>query len=81
VLPAGGEATLIVYEQDGMEYLVIMAGGHHFYDDATGRRSDRVRLAGQEVNSGQTRSKLRYAVVLVTAAIRVRDYCFGAPIK
>jgi quinoprotein glucose dehydrogenase len=30
VLPAGGQATPIVYEQDGKEYLVIMAGGHHF---------------------------------------------------
>jgi quinoprotein glucose dehydrogenase len=30
VLPAGGQATPIVYEQDGREYLVIMAGGHHF---------------------------------------------------
>ena len=41
------------------------------HDDATGRRSDRVRLAGQVVNGGQTRSDMRYrplAVVLVTAA-------------
>jgi quinoprotein glucose dehydrogenase len=30
VLPAGGQATPIVYEQDGKEYLVIMVGGHHF---------------------------------------------------
>jgi quinoprotein glucose dehydrogenase len=30
VLPAGGQATPIVYEQDGKEYLAIMAGGHHF---------------------------------------------------
>ena len=30
VLPAGGQATPIVYEQDGKEYLLIMAGGHHF---------------------------------------------------
>ena len=30
VLPAGGQATPIVYEQGGKEYLVIMAGGHHF---------------------------------------------------
>jgi len=29
-LPAGGQATPIVYEQNGKEYLVIMAGGHHF---------------------------------------------------
>ena len=30
VLPAGGQATPIVYEQDGREYPLIMAGGHHF---------------------------------------------------
>ena len=30
VLPAGGQATPIVYEQDGKQYLLIMAGGHHF---------------------------------------------------
>ncbi|MDN4056531.1 membrane-bound PQQ-dependent dehydrogenase, glucose/quinate/shikimate family [Massilia sp. YIM B02763] len=29
-LPAGGQATPIVYEQNGKQYLVIMAGGHHF---------------------------------------------------
>ena len=30
VLPAGGQASPMVYEQNGKEYLVIMAGGHHF---------------------------------------------------
>ena len=30
VLPAGAQATPIVYEQGGKEYVVIMAGGHHF---------------------------------------------------
>jgi quinoprotein glucose dehydrogenase len=30
VLPAGGQATPIVYEQGGKEFLLIMAGGHHF---------------------------------------------------
>jgi quinoprotein glucose dehydrogenase len=30
VLPAGGQATPMVYEQNGKEYVVIMAGGHHF---------------------------------------------------
>ena len=30
VLPAGGQATPTVYEQNGKEYVVIMAGGHHF---------------------------------------------------
>lgn len=31
VLPGGGQATPMVYQaRDGREYLVIMAGGHHF---------------------------------------------------
>jgi quinoprotein glucose dehydrogenase len=30
VLPAGGQASPIVYDQNGKEYLLIMAGGHHF---------------------------------------------------
>ncbi len=30
VLPAGGQATPIIYEQNGTQYLLIMAGGHHF---------------------------------------------------
>jgi len=30
VLPAGGQASPMVYEQNGKEYLLIMAGGHHF---------------------------------------------------
>ncbi len=29
-LPAGGQATPMTYEVDGRQYLVIMAGGHHF---------------------------------------------------
>ncbi len=29
-LPAGGQATPIVYEQGGREYVVLMTGGHHF---------------------------------------------------
>jgi len=28
-LPAGGQATPMVYEVDGKQYVVIMAGGHH----------------------------------------------------
>ncbi|SKA20886.1 pyrroloquinoline quinone-dependent dehydrogenase [Consotaella salsifontis] len=35
-LPAGGQATPIVYEADGREYLVIMAGGHHFMETPVG---------------------------------------------
>jgi quinoprotein glucose dehydrogenase len=30
VLPAGGQATPMVYEQNGREYVVLMTGGHHF---------------------------------------------------
>src|SRR5262245_11664958 len=30
VLPAGGQANPMVYEIGGRQYLVIMAGGHHF---------------------------------------------------
>jgi quinoprotein glucose dehydrogenase len=29
-LPAGGQATPMTYEANGHQYLVIMAGGHHF---------------------------------------------------
>jgi len=36
VLPAGGQATPIVYEQGGREYLVIYAGGHHFMETPVG---------------------------------------------
>jgi len=38
-LPAGGQANPMVYEQDGRQYLVIMAGGHHFMET---RRGDHV---------------------------------------
>jgi quinoprotein glucose dehydrogenase len=30
VLPGGGQANPMIYEHNGREYLVIMAGGHHF---------------------------------------------------
>jgi len=36
VLPAGGQANPMVYEQDGRQYLVIMAGGHHFMETPIG---------------------------------------------
>lgn len=36
VLPAGGQAAPIVYEQNGRQYLVIMAGGHHFMETRKG---------------------------------------------
>jgi len=35
-LPAGGQATPMVYEQNGREYLVIFAGGHHFMETPVG---------------------------------------------
>jgi quinoprotein glucose dehydrogenase len=36
VLPAGGQASPMVYEIDGRQYLVIMAGGHHFMETPAG---------------------------------------------
>lgn len=36
VLPAGGQATPMVYEIDGRQHLVIMAGGHHFMETPIG---------------------------------------------
>jgi quinoprotein glucose dehydrogenase len=36
VLPAGGQATPIVYEAGGKQYLVIYAGGHHFMQTPVG---------------------------------------------
>ena len=35
-LPAGGQATPIVYEAGGRELVVIMAGGHHFMETPVG---------------------------------------------
>ncbi|MEO7277170.1 MAG: PQQ-binding-like beta-propeller repeat protein [Sphingomicrobium sp.] len=35
-LPAGGQANPIVYQQDGREYVVIFAGGHHFMETPMG---------------------------------------------
>ncbi|MDL2406233.1 PQQ-binding-like beta-propeller repeat protein [Rhizobium calliandrae] len=36
VLPAGGQATPMTYEANGKQYLVIMAGGHHFMETPIG---------------------------------------------
>ncbi|SCZ39425.1 membrane-bound PQQ-dependent dehydrogenase, glucose/quinate/shikimate family [Afifella marina] len=36
VLPAGGQATPMTYEANGRQYLVIMAGGHHFMETPIG---------------------------------------------
>jgi quinoprotein glucose dehydrogenase len=35
-LPAGGQATPMTYEEDGRQFLVIMAGGHHFMETPVG---------------------------------------------
>ena len=35
-LPAGGQATPMTYETNGRQYLVIMAGGHHFMETPVG---------------------------------------------
>ncbi|MEX2333031.1 MAG: membrane-bound PQQ-dependent dehydrogenase, glucose/quinate/shikimate family, partial [Pseudohongiella sp.] len=35
-LPAGGQATPMTYEHDGRQYVVIMAGGHHFMQTPIG---------------------------------------------
>lgn len=36
LLPAGGQATPMTYSQNGEQYLVIMAGGHHFMKTPVG---------------------------------------------
>lgn len=36
VLPAGGQATPITYEIDGKQFIVFMAGGHHFMETPVG---------------------------------------------
>jgi quinoprotein glucose dehydrogenase len=36
VLPAGGQATPMTYEAGGRQYVVIMAGGHHFMETPIG---------------------------------------------
>lgn len=36
VLPAGGQAGPMIYEANGRQYLVIMAGGHHFMETPIG---------------------------------------------
>lgn len=35
-LPAGGQASPVIYQQAGREYLVIFAGGHHFMETPSG---------------------------------------------
>ncbi|HET9232074.1 MAG TPA: pyrroloquinoline quinone-dependent dehydrogenase, partial [Vitreimonas sp.] len=36
VLPAGGQANPMVYEINGRQYVIIMAGGHHFMETPAG---------------------------------------------
>jgi quinoprotein glucose dehydrogenase len=36
VLPAGGQATPMVYDMNGKQYVVIYAGGHHFMETPIG---------------------------------------------
>ena len=36
VLPAGGQATPITYAANGRQYVVVMAGGHHFMETPVG---------------------------------------------
>lgn len=36
VLPAGGQATPMTYEYEGRQYVVMMAGGHHFMQTTIG---------------------------------------------
>jgi quinoprotein glucose dehydrogenase len=36
VLPAGGQATPMTYSVNGRQYVVIMAGGHHFMETTIG---------------------------------------------
>jgi quinoprotein glucose dehydrogenase len=36
VLPAGGQATPMTYSHGGRQYVVIMAGGHHFMETPVG---------------------------------------------
>ncbi len=31
-LPAGGQSTPMTYKADGRQYVLIMAGGHHFME-------------------------------------------------
>ena len=35
-LPAGGKATPMTYEAGGRQYVVVMAGGHHFMETPIG---------------------------------------------
>ncbi|RHW16450.1 membrane-bound PQQ-dependent dehydrogenase, glucose/quinate/shikimate family [Sphingomonas gilva] len=35
-LPAGGQATPMTYEANGRQYVVVMAGGHHFMETPVG---------------------------------------------
>lgn len=47
VLPAGGQATPITYAVDGVQYVAIMAGGHHFMETPIGDSVIAWSLAGR----------------------------------
>jgi len=49
VLPAGGQATPMTYEHDGRQFVVIMAGGHHFMQTPIGDALVAYALPGEEV--------------------------------
>lgn len=47
VLPAGGQATPMTYEHQGQQFVVMMAGGHHFMDTPIGDALVAYTLAGR----------------------------------
>jgi len=49
VLPAGGQATPMTYEHDGRQFVVIMAGGHHFMQTPIGDALVAYALPGEDV--------------------------------
>jgi len=51
VLPAGGQATPMTYEVDGKQYVVIMAGGHHFMETPIGDALVAYALPGRASSS------------------------------
>ena len=68
VLPAGGQATPIVYEQNGKEYLVIMAGGHHFM----------MTPPGDALIASPCRTRSERCAISTTCGIGWRAGCVGA---
>lgn len=52
VLPAGGQATPIVYEANGRQFVVIKAGGHHFMETPIGDHLVAYALPPQQSGGG-----------------------------